>query len=114
MIIYDKDTEGMVTGIYGRQWNDPSPEYAFKDDLLKADEACIRGDKRAALALYKKIADTNPIAKRRLNIAARQSKKLMDNMKMKQKKHIKYCIYRLGNGYETDIQIFLLFQQKLI
>jgi len=113
MIIYDKDTEDMVTSIYGRQWNDPSPEYAFKDDLLKADEACIRGDKRAALTLYKKIADTNPIAKRRLNIAARQSKRLMDNKGNENRKNtLNIAFIDWYNGYETDIQIFLLFLFK--
>ena len=32
----------MLTGIYGRQWNNPTPEYAAKR-LLDADQACKCG-----------------------------------------------------------------------
>ena len=46
----------MITSIYGRQWNNTAPEFAFNKNLMDADEACMHGKPQKALMLYKKEA----------------------------------------------------------
>ena len=104
----------MTTGIYGRQWNNTTPEFAFNTHLLAADLACMNGKPQHALSLYKKAATTNPIARRRLKIACKQNKMLL-NTRVNQNKNniVKIAFIDWYQGYENDIQPFIinLFEQ---
>ena len=103
----------MTTGIYGRQWNNTKPEFAFNTHLLAADLACMNGKPQHALSLYKKAATTNPIARRRLNIASKQNKILLDRRVNHNNNVIKLAFIDWYQGYEKDIQPFIinLFEQ---
>ena len=99
----------MLAGIYGRQWNNTSPEMAFRPNLLAADRACIRGETRKGIELYKKESNINQTAKRRLKLAAKQHKIFLKN------NHSNHEIYPINigfidwyHGYERDIQPYIL------
>ena len=97
----------MGTGIYGRQWNNTDPEYAFRKLLLEADQACISGNIESALKKYKIESEINPIAKRRLNLAYRQTR-LVLNRKIEAIDIINLAFVDWYQGYERDIKPYII------
>ena len=95
----------MLASVYGRQWNNTTPEYAFRKNLLHADLACMNNNPQEALRLYKKESRTNPIARRRLNIANKQNRRILNNNGgIMDDNLIKLGFIDWYHGYERDIQ----------
>ena len=97
----------ITTGIYGRQWNNTTPEFAFNKRLTDADKACMNGKPLEALTLYKREAKTNPLARRRLGIAKRQTKMVLGYKESAERNNIKLGFIDWYQGYENDIQPFI-------
>jgi hypothetical protein len=97
-----------ITGPYGRQWISPIASWAFSPSLIEADECCARGQIQRALALYQHEANSNPIAKRRLNIAKRQLKKsyLLGN-ESNDPQELGLGFVDWYQGFERDVNSFI-------
>ena len=107
-----------MIGLYGRQWIPPQASDAFHPDLLNADELVFAGNPYAALKLYKSLAGQSHIAQRRLMLAQRRIKSILnrpDRTSLKQEYIIKLgFVDWYGDFNQHENFIIDLFNQAAI